>query len=358
MKLFQNSGEGERRDLSLDFAKAICIILMVIGHSGCPGYLRDFLYLFHMPCFFFISGYLLNDKYVKDIKMGLRRKLKGIYYPYVKWTVFFLLLNLVSRLFIMGEICPAREAFAKLVGILTMSHLERLAGGYWFLVSLFIASVFSMLVLYALRDVSDKGRYVALACTGILILLFGVSQKYLSVRIPVQFSEKTCMGVAFYISGYLFRKANVRTCSSIVMECGMLLIPAFMALFVRWGADSCKGWQILPYYIVAICGTLGVIGISSRLSQTGTFSAAMSYIGKRTLDILTFHFLAFKLVTAVYVFVRHLPMQALSAWPVLTGVDGRMWIAYSLVGLAFPLLVRELLDSTAVFCKKIWAKCR
>ena len=53
---------GQKRDLTLDLAKAICIILMVIGHSGCPDYLHRFIYMFHMPCFFFISGYLLNDK--------------------------------------------------------------------------------------------------------------------------------------------------------------------------------------------------------------------------------------------------------------------------------------------------------
>ena len=33
------------RDKSLDIAKAICIILMVVGHSGCPTYLLDFILL-------------------------------------------------------------------------------------------------------------------------------------------------------------------------------------------------------------------------------------------------------------------------------------------------------------------------
>ena len=35
---------GQKRDLTLDLAKAICIILMVIGHSGCPDYLHRFIY--------------------------------------------------------------------------------------------------------------------------------------------------------------------------------------------------------------------------------------------------------------------------------------------------------------------------
>lgn len=48
------------RDLSLDVAKAICIILMVACHGGCPEWLSHFIYLFHMAAFFFISGMLLR----------------------------------------------------------------------------------------------------------------------------------------------------------------------------------------------------------------------------------------------------------------------------------------------------------
>lgn len=47
----------KKRNDTLSIVKAIGIILMVIGHSGCPKYLNDYLYMFHMPLFFFCSGY-------------------------------------------------------------------------------------------------------------------------------------------------------------------------------------------------------------------------------------------------------------------------------------------------------------
>lgn len=81
------------RDKTLDIAKGLCIIFMVVGHSGCPTYLRDFIYMFHMPCFFFISGWLLSDKYLQDLKRGLYRKTNGTYIPYVKWMLIFLLFH-------------------------------------------------------------------------------------------------------------------------------------------------------------------------------------------------------------------------------------------------------------------------
>lgn len=46
----------------IDIFKGILIIFMVIGHSTTWG--SSYIYAFHMPAFFFISGYTTNyDKY-------------------------------------------------------------------------------------------------------------------------------------------------------------------------------------------------------------------------------------------------------------------------------------------------------
>ena len=141
-----------KRDSLLDIAKAICISLMVLGHSGCPDYLHDFIYMFHMPCFFFISGCLLNDKYISDIKTGLLRKTKGSYYPFVKWTLIFLLFhNLFAACHIYESSYSLRTFAERIVRAFTMTGSESLLGGFWFLISLFWASVFSLLTLYGLN---------------------------------------------------------------------------------------------------------------------------------------------------------------------------------------------------------------
>lgn len=45
------------KDESVTIAKGIGIILMVIGHSGLDGYPTRLIYMFHMPLFFFLSGF-------------------------------------------------------------------------------------------------------------------------------------------------------------------------------------------------------------------------------------------------------------------------------------------------------------
>lgn len=54
-----------QRIISLDIAKAICIVLVVIGHclpENAPNWYQqivDFIYKFHMPLFMFASGYII-----------------------------------------------------------------------------------------------------------------------------------------------------------------------------------------------------------------------------------------------------------------------------------------------------------
>ncbi|MDC1767460.1 MULTISPECIES: acyltransferase family protein [Bacteroides] len=139
---------GTNRDLSLDIVKGCCIILMVMGHSGCSDWMNRFIYMFHMPCFFFISGILLSDKYLTDIKGGIRKKLKGYYRPFVKWTLIFLFLhNVFTYLHIYETSYNLKETAVMIVRTFTMTGSEQLLGGYWFLISLTWASVGSILYL-------------------------------------------------------------------------------------------------------------------------------------------------------------------------------------------------------------------
>ena len=46
----------------LDIAKGITIILMVIGHTSIPDPFSRFIYAFHMPLFFLVSGFLSKKK--------------------------------------------------------------------------------------------------------------------------------------------------------------------------------------------------------------------------------------------------------------------------------------------------------
>ena len=144
--------ETRKRNVSLDIAKAICIILMVAGHSGVPKYIHDVIYLLHMPAFFLISGMLLSDKYLSNLGNGVKKKLKGYYKPYVKWSIVFILLhNIFFNLHFYAEGYSLKETILYLGYAATMMKTETLLGGYWFLSSLAWASIASVTFVYLLN---------------------------------------------------------------------------------------------------------------------------------------------------------------------------------------------------------------
>lgn len=71
------------RENWIDWSKTILIWLMVLGHAGLNGIPREFVYAFHMPAFFIISGYLYKPH-------SWLRTLKGFGLP----IIFFSAINL------------------------------------------------------------------------------------------------------------------------------------------------------------------------------------------------------------------------------------------------------------------------
>ena len=88
-------------------------------------------------------------------------------------------------------------------------------------------------------------------------------------------------------------------------------------------------------------GRHGGYGAFGRESQ-GTVQQALDYAGSKTLYILTFHFISFKLVSLLKVWQYGLPMTELSSFPVIFGYNTFYWLFYSAVGVLLPILLWEL----------------
>ena len=343
------------RDKSLDIAKAICIILMVVGHSGCPTYLNDFVYMFHMPCFFFVSGWLLNDKYITDLKTGLIQKAKGSYYPFVKWTLIFLLFhNVFVSMHIYENSYSWQTFIERIVRAFTMTGSESLLGGFWFLISLFWASIISLLFLNML---SRKNLLTENNVAGgvISILVTAVLWHFNPIPLPQMFGEQTLLATAFYLSGYLCRKKNMCFDYQLIAGLLLLIVPAIAAFFVKLNMATVQGWLVSVDYAIAMSGTMSIVLLSRELSRH-RIAPIFAYIGDKTLYILAFHFLAFKPVSFVYLHFNGLPIDLLTMFPVLEETNSWMWIVYVISGIIFPLAIWELIHHIFVSNKTSTSK--
>jgi acyltransferase len=90
---------SDARAHTIDTAKAIGIVLVVVGHTpGTPAGLVPFIYTFHMPLFFFLSGYLLSPQRAgAPWREALVRNTRSLLVPYAFFFAVSLAYWLMTR---------------------------------------------------------------------------------------------------------------------------------------------------------------------------------------------------------------------------------------------------------------------
>ena len=78
------------RDLKVDILRGILIILVVIAHYNRE-FPHDIIFLFHMPLFFIVSGYLVTLDRISDNGF-IKKKIKSLMIPYFSYLTLDLLL--------------------------------------------------------------------------------------------------------------------------------------------------------------------------------------------------------------------------------------------------------------------------
>lgn len=97
---------------------------------------------------------------------------------------------------------------------------------------------------------------------------------------------------------------------------------------------------------------MGLVLIYIISSNSNCFSDFIEYIGRHSLWILGLHFLNFKIVTLVYLKIMQDNTYTLAAYPVVYKSD-MLWIAYTVVGILAPLLVKAIFQISINGLKKI-----
>lgn len=69
-----------KRNIAIDIAKGIGILLVIIGHGAIPSWSKDAIFSFHMPLFFILSGYFFRDE---TPLVRMRKDAKRLLLPYV-----------------------------------------------------------------------------------------------------------------------------------------------------------------------------------------------------------------------------------------------------------------------------------
>lgn len=321
----------------IDIAKGIGILLVVLGHNDF-GYVSPFgykfIYSFHMPLFFFLSGYFLNTSipFVTFLKKRFNSLLKP--YFFTIFLIYFMSLSFGKMGFstVLQRIVKAMYASTIYIDWVQL----------WFLPHLFVVSIYAFLFFTILGKWNN--RYVRWA---VLIATLGISPLVLNRFYPFELSilgkQYELFGLPFnldliFLSGFFFILGSeigqadfkeIFESPVIFFGSGALLF----ALVLLFDMRSDFSIRIYDSYLIntleAIAGIVFVMAISRQVElQTVKAASLLKYFGQISLFILIFH----------------VPIQDFWAQKVNAVTDNfslAIWIGF-VMGMAGSVLIYEL----------------
>ena len=331
----------ESRNNSISIAKAIGIILMVLGHTHFSKYGNAWVSMVHMPLFFFLSGYCFKEKYIGHFFTFLQKRIKSLYWPAIKWGLVFLALhNVFFHLNLYNastsSLYSIRVFLTKAFYIVfTINNFEELLGGYWFMRSLFWCSIISYFII---KLFSPKFGMIALFLISIGLLIINKRIPYFDI------GAREFIASQFFVCGYIYRKSNYKwELSKHIYPIAIILITTgtfFWRASMGW-FQSMTWWKVFPWVSTAFWGIIAIYALSIKINNSEKLSPVFSFIGEHTLEILTWHLLCFKLVSYIIVTIYNQDLSP-RGW----------WIAYLLVGCGVPLLFVYIKSYTKKFIGK------
>lgn len=183
------------------FLHVFAILLVVIGHSffQMESPIVDWIYQFHVPLFFFVSGYLFNVS-VKGKQINphifLRHKAVRLLLPYFALsTLLFVPKVLLSQFMVR----PIEANWSEYVLMLIYPY-RNVNSSYWFLPTLFLLFVFAVVALLFFQRLKHR---TSLAVTTLLLTLLALANISLPFSHDTLFNVVGVIHYAFYFAlGY------------------------------------------------------------------------------------------------------------------------------------------------------------
>lgn len=299
--------QNEARDDIFDVLKGAAIFFMIIGHCK-PGPLESFIYSFHMPLFFFVTGYFLKKRPFRE---EIRLSTKRLIFPYIFSAIcicFIAVCNDLSNYTWADGSYTQGKIISLLLGFRGDSSPQWMTNNIavlWFIPALFVARSITI-------SLTSKIKSTAVTCMICLILgIIGiVLEKFFFVPYCI---PQGLSAVAFVYVGYLIRKYNLLNLSNIKR-----LFPFLLILwFYSWNS---KGMDIAlcrfhSGYVFCLFGSLGAffalyILVKKFYRKESPFWKIIHFVGRNSLIVYCVHAIEFGNINwRAFAILHHIPLD-------------------------------------------------
>lgn len=258
----------------LDIAKGIGILLVVIGHvyvfnkQIVDRFFVIWLYSFHMPLFFIISGMLIAYKNEKDILKFIIKRIKGILIPYAFFSVLSIIVFAIVNDFNKAVIIQSIKATVCGIGIDTL----------WFLPALFFGEV----IFFVLKNLL-KNKYVICVCSAVIYIIGNFMMK--DYGIICLFLGRIFIAIGFIMVGnYTLDFVRKRNMPWYVLAILAILSVVFSKINGLVDLNNLVFNNKILYLLNSLLGTYLVLELSKLINVD-----ELIYWGKNTLIVMATH---------------------------------------------------------------------
>lgn len=306
------------RDKTLDIAKGIFIILVVLGHSTFP--YTDVIYWFHMPAFFIVSGTLYKENSIKLAKLTVT-----LFVPFL----VYILINVFVRFFTNPDFNELDD-FIMLLG----KHLYNgkiIGGVYWYIPVFFLTKI----VFDIAHKLMKKYVWILMVLSYVAAHLISINlvpdrdnfaNTNLTLVLPWDI-DVVLIAVWYFFIGVLIKKygkkmySNYKVILTTFAISGAFLISNYL-FDINYFFDMKYSYykSILLDTTVPIVFTIFFLGLSSLIARMKS-DFGLSWAGSKSL----------------YIMFLHIPLGA-------NILQIENYILFTLVGVIVPLLFSLLIE--------------
>lgn len=274
----------------IDLCKGFAMLLVMFGHTYSSNVINLWIYSFHMPLFFFLSGYVFSIEKYNSFRSFLISKIKTLIIPMVILgfaNIFASILNRSTKLDL--------SLIYKILGIFFQLRCSIFDSVLWFIACLFITEIF----MYFIIKISKGNNKMIFAILILLSILGFAYIKFIGIILPWSI-EAAFISVGFLGVGYIIKEEKNRWFDRINNKL-FILISIVINLFATVMHYMIMGRAVdlfdlsvgvYPlYYIAAFAGIFASIGIFSWIKGLNL----LSYVGKNSLIYYALHNLCFTL---------------------------------------------------------------
>lgn len=286
---------AERRLHYVDVAKGIGIYLIVLGHAFV-GFVSQVIYVFHVPAFFFLSGFVYRKK---TARVFWREKLMRLYVPYLIFALLSILLFSVLGEFMasrLGLELESNSLWESLAGMLygnPRTGLMRWNRPLWFVLCLISVYLLAGFTEIAAARFGKAARFLAMA------LGFGggwlFSEPLHGIALPFCL-EHALLGLVYFELGVLCRNLGLgdklgefakRKLPGLLTAVALLAAVCGISYYIGVAQMISMefGRSYLLCFFASLCGILFLLLISLYLQG----SRLLQRLGQCSLAILMMH---------------------------------------------------------------------